>query len=202
LFFRRPAQSFGYFISPQWYPGPTTTVTFENGTEKIYTNQAQIRQGSYWSHVIDGDSFYTTFVVADTSGKDFRRDVAPKRQLHVPNRLQEPRITPDDGSGDIPPGFPEPDITGPSDVFINGYFLKHPNVPNLAVLAIQTFDTKTHAEAQGFQSVVQQFLAEAKSRGIEKVILDVQSNSGGRVFLGYDAFLQVRCSFCAVISNA
>jgi hypothetical protein len=200
LFYRLPAQSFGFFTSPFWYPGPETTLAFENSTERTYTNSAVLRSQITWPLVSDGDMFYAAFVDAP-SGRTFRRDdAAPKTIPHIPKRLQQIREKPakedDDGSADVPLGFPRPYITGPNEVYINGYFIDHPNHPNLAVLSLQTFDTETDADARRFQSLIQRFLAEAKSRGSEKVIIDVSSNGGGRVFLGYDAFLQV-CRFLA-----
>ena len=109
----------------------------------------------------------------------------------IPKRLQHFHGSrDDDNNGDIPRGFPEPYITGPSKVYINGYFMDHPSITNLAVLALQTFDTETNEDARRFQFLIERLLAEAKSRGRGKVIIDLQSNGGGRVFLGYDAFYQ------------
>lgn len=162
-----------------WYPGPTTTVGFDNGTEIIYKNQAFLRDEQSWLSVLDGDSFYAVFVEATS-------ETAPG----ISKRLQQFRGSRDDIKRDVPPWFPEPSRTGPTGVYINEYFMDHPNITNLAVLAIQTFNTEADADAQGFQLFIERFLEEAKSRGSEKVIIDIQSNGGGRVFLGYDAFHQ------------
>ncbi|KAF7508824.1 hypothetical protein GJ744_008701 [Endocarpon pusillum] len=189
LFYRLPAQNFGYFGIPRWYPGPTTTISFENGTEQTYTNRAILQEENSWSDVSDGDSFYSIFV-DPSSARTVRRQASLRTAPHVPTRLQQVREILDDGDADVPVGYPEPYITGPTEVYINGYFMDHPNIRNLAVLALQTFDTETDADARRFQSLIEQFLAEAKSRGTEKVIIDLQSNGGGRVFLGYDAFRQ------------
>lgn len=177
-------------MTPQWYPGPTTTLLLENGTEQIYKNQAILREESSWAQVFDGDSFYSTFVDS-SSGRRLRREPTLRTTQQIPKRLQQIREDTNDDNADIPLGFPEPYITGPSDVYINGYFVDHPKINHLAVLSLQTFDTNTDQDAQRFQFLIQQFLAEAKFRSSEKIIIDVQSNGGGRVFLGYDAFLQV-----------
>jgi len=66
----------------------------------------------------------------------------------------------------------------------------HPTTKNLAVLSLQTFNTDSDSYARQFQAMVQQFPEEAKARGSEKVIIDLQSNGGGRVFLEYDVFRQ------------
>ena len=162
LFYRLPAQTFGSFASPQWYPGPTTTVVFANGTEQTYKNRAILRNENSWSDVLDGNSFYSTFVEAST-GRKFRRDTMLERIPNIPKRLQQIREVPDDGNAAIPLEFPEPYITGPSEVYINGYFIDHPTFKNLAVLSLQTFDTDSNADARKFQSLVQRLLAEAKS---------------------------------------
>lgn len=197
LFYRQSAQSFGFFISPPWYPGPDTTISFENGTVQTYPNQAILRQPEYWSEIFDGESFYSTFVNLGVSwfkNRKARRDTTLKRPPRIPKRLQEIHQNPDDdGNADVPVGYPEPYLTGPSDTTLNAYFLDHPNpsIGNIGVLSLQTFDTDTDEGAAQFQALVQQFLAEAQNRGIDKIVIDLSSNAGGRVFLGYDTFLQV-----------
>jgi Peptidase family S41 len=189
LFYRLAAQTYGSFTSPRWYPGPTTTLLFENGTEQTRTNRAILIEPSAWSGVFDEESFYYTFVDA-TAPRNLRREETLKTLPHIPKRLQHVREVSDDGNAEVVLEYPEPDLTGASEVYINGYFVDHPTIKNLAVLSLQTFNTDSDADARQFQAMVQQFLEEAKSRGSEKVIIDLQSNGGGRVFLGYDVFRQ------------
>lgn len=164
-------------------------MVFDNGTEQTHTNRAILQEASAWAGVSDGDSFYSTFVDA-ASGRKVRRDAPLKTVPHIPKRLQQLRETPDDGNAEVLVDYPEPYITGPREVYVNGYFMDHPNIKSLAVLAMQTFNTDSDADARRFQALVQRFLDEAKSRGTEKMIIDLQSNGGGRVFLGYDVFRQ------------
>lgn len=196
MFYRQAGQTYGSFIGPQWYPGPTTTVVFDNGTEQIYTNRAILVEPSLWSLVSDGESFYDTFVVA-TGGRKARRGLISER-APVPKRVQQIRHPLEDKNAAIPVGFPEPYVTGPGDVYVNGYFIDTPAIPNLAVLSLQTFYTETNEQDEEFQALVQDFLAQARTRGSERIIIDVQSNPGGSVFLGYDAFRQAghTFSFC------
>jgi Peptidase family S41 len=189
LFYRLAAQTYGSFTSPRWYPGPTTTLLFENGTERTRANRAILIEPNAWSDVSDGDSFYSTIVDA-TAPRNLRREEIVKTLPHTPKRLQDVREVSDEGNAEAILDYPEPDLTGPSDVYINGYFVDHPTVKNLAVLALQTFNADSDTDARQFQAMVQQFLEEAKARGSEKVIIDLQSNGGGRVFLGYDVFRQ------------
>lgn len=191
MFYRQVGQTYGNFIGPQWYPGPTTTVVFENGTEQTYTNRAVLIEPSLWSLVSDGQSFYDVFVVA-TGGRKARRDLTFKRAPSVPKRVQQIRHSLNDTNAAIPVGFPEPYVTGPAEVYINGYFIDTPGIPNLAVLSMQTFYTETNNQDEEFQALIEDFLAQARTRGSERIIIDVQSNPGGSVFLGYDAFRQVR----------
>lgn len=197
LFYHPPAQTLGFFVSPQLYPGPTTTIKYENGTEQTYNNRAVLQEEISWPLVADGDSFYSVFV-DPSSGRKLGRELTMKTAPRVPNRLQLVHEKLDDGNGEIPTNYPEPYITGPDNVYINGYFLNHPNISNLAVLALQTFDTDTRADAAKFQSLTQRFLDEAKSRRSEKIIIDLQSNPGGRVLLGYETFLQASHSLRAM----
>ena len=101
-----------------------------------------------------------------------------KALSHIPKRLQHVREVFDDGNAEAILDYPEPDLTGPSNVHINGYFVDHPIIKNLAVLSLQTFNTETDSDARKFQAMVQQFLEEAKARGSEKAIIDLQSNGG------------------------
>jgi hypothetical protein len=189
MFYRLPAQTYGYFATPQWYPGPTTTIRFDNGTEQTYDNRAVLQEERSWSVISDGDSFYSTFVEADIERRG-RRETTIKTTPHVPKRLQHVRQVFPYGNAEIMPGYPEPYVTGSRDMYLNGYFVGHPSINNLAALSIQTFDTQTDADNRRFQSLIEGFLAEAKIRGSEKVIIDVSSNPGGSVVVGYDAFLQ------------
>ena len=189
MFYRPAAQVFGSFISPKLYPGPTTALIFDNGTEQVYTNAAIILEPSRWAIISDGGSFYSALVAGRP--RISKRDVLTKAPPAVPKRLQQLHDLPDDSTAEVLLTYPEPFITGPAEVYINGYFIDHPIDANLAVLSIQTFLTETDRDSLRYQSLIEDFLAEAKSRGTKKVIIDVQSNPGGKVFLGYDAFLQV-----------
>ena len=82
LFYRLAAQTYGSFTSPRWYPGPTTTLIFENGTEQTRTNRAILIEPSAWSDVSDGDSFYST-MVDSTAPRNLRREETLKTLPHI-----------------------------------------------------------------------------------------------------------------------
>jgi hypothetical protein len=82
-------------------------------------------------------------------------------------------------------GYFDP-IVADERLLVAGYFSK--NVPEIAILNIQSFETTNSSE---FQSVVQTFLAKCKSAGKTRLIIDVRGNPGGKVFNGFDTFRQL-----------
>ncbi|OCK75754.1 peptidase S41 family protein, partial [Lepidopterella palustris CBS 459.81] len=186
MFYMQSAESYGYFTNPRYYPGPTLNVTFANGTTFTYTNAAVVLDPSSWSQISDGETFYETYITPSTSNSKLKkRD--PNR---LPTQLKHPR-DPSLARRDVPIAYPKPFIQhSSSTVPLAGYFLSHPNVTNLGVLMMQTFNTESVDDAEEFQLVVQNFLAEAVSRGTKKLIIDVRTNGGGKIFLGYDTFKQ------------
>ena len=73
-----------------------------------------------------------------------------------------------------------------SDLSISCYFPSEE--PDLAVLAIPTFEAAVQVE---FQDLTRQCLATANKLGKKRLIIDLRGNGGGRVFLGYDLFEQL-----------
>ncbi|KAF2754713.1 hypothetical protein EJ05DRAFT_488870 [Pseudovirgaria hyperparasitica] len=192
MFVLQPAESSGFFVNPRNYPGPSTSISWENGTTTEYPNAAIVQDPDYWSDVFDGQSFYNTFVsVRSLSGRRLRaRSESPRQR--VPKRLQIPR----DASltqtlsrdGSVPESYPDPVVQHDAeDVPLAGFFIDTDSMQNVAVLMMQTFDAE---DADQFQAVIQDFLAEAQSRGSERIIVDVRTNGGGLIFLGYEAYKQ------------
>lgn len=186
MFYMQASESYGYFTSPRYYPGPNVNVTFENGTTHTYINAAVIQDVTSWGYISDGETFYETYIVPSTGNSKFKK----RETTRLPTLLEHPRDI-SLSKRYVPNAYPEPFIQhSASDVPLAGYFLTHPNVSDLAVLMVQTFNTQSNTDAEEFQMVIQEFLAEAVSRGTEKMIIDVRTNGGGKIFLGYDAFKQ------------
>ncbi|KMU88255.1 hypothetical protein CIHG_05426 [Coccidioides immitis H538.4] len=87
--------------------------------------------------------------------------------------------------------FPEP-VVEFSDGSIAGYFLEGDH-SDIAVLSVSTFaptknDDNVNAE---FSNLTSTFLAASKKAGKKKLIVDVTSNGGGSLFLGFDLFMQL-----------
>lgn len=75
--------------------------------------------------------------------------------------------------------------------FVIGYFLKD---ISMAVLSIPTFDMPGN-DTQTFSDTVGKFLSGSHAAGIQRILIDLQQNSGGDSLLAVDTFKHVRSSF-------
>lgn len=184
MFYMQPAENYGYFTNPRFYPGPSVNITFENGTSNEFQNAAIVLDSNAWSYVTDGESFYETFVVPSTSSKRL------KRSPHsLPRHLENPREA-ELSRRYVPEEYPTPVIEhSASDVPLAGYFIDT-SAGTIGILMAQTFNTESNSDSEEFQAVVQQYIAEAQSRNVAKHIIDLRTNGGGKILLGYDMYLQ------------
>ena len=101
-------------------------------------------------------------------------------------------IPPIDNKPNPPPsleGYPTPLIKS-SDNIVTGYYLPTNDThPTTAVLYLQSFDA-TFSSPEIFQETVQEFLALCRQDGITRIIIDLQVNPGGYLYLGFDVFRQ------------
>jgi hypothetical protein len=67
-----------------------------------------------------------------------------------------------------------------------GYFL---NSTSISVLSIPSFD-EYDAALDTFQSTISDFIARSKAVGLQKVVIDLQQNTGGQPLLAIDTFKQ------------
>jgi hypothetical protein len=191
MFYMQPAESFGYFTNPRFYPGSTTNITYENGTTQNYVNTAVVVNPEAWSSIYDPRSFYDMFIQPSTSLEDLRR----RDPNALPHHLEHPRelSVPDHYAtqeASIPRAYPRPFVAhSQPTVPLAGYFINTAQ-GQIGVLVVQTFNTNDTAGAQEFQRIVQRYIAEAKGRGVAKHIIDVRTNGGGKVISGYDLYLQ------------
>ncbi|KAF2198814.1 peptidase S41 family protein [Delitschia confertaspora ATCC 74209] len=190
MFYQAPADSYGYFTNPKNYPGPVVNVTFENGTTHTYINSAVILDVDIWSDITDGESFYEMYV----SLRSRYSDRLKKRSPHAPpHNLQHPKELRRSKQGTIassPIHYPQPfNVHGDPDVPLAGYFINTP-VGEVGVLMIQTFNPDSNTGAARFQTLIEKFLDECRTRSTKKSIIDVRTNGGGRILLGYEVFKQ------------
>ncbi|KAI1993182.1 hypothetical protein LOZ53_002228, partial [Ophidiomyces ophidiicola] len=168
LFFTLPASTLGYFgtffSATGLYTGNEIEVGFENGTNLKHKNEASFHLD--FSDVKDGETFYGKFC----SG---RVELEKKRELESPR-----------------PEFPKAVIES-DDGIIAGYFLD--DEFDTAVLSITSFDPDGEGNNVNlkFSTVVTKFLEKCGKEKKKKLILDVTSNGGGVLFLGFDLFMQL-----------
>ncbi|KAI1380045.1 hypothetical protein F4677DRAFT_302727 [Hypoxylon crocopeplum] len=158
------------------YPGNITSFTFENGTVLDLPNLARLK--GTWAGVVDGQSFFDTFC----SGALVNAQAAP-----TTTTASSATATPAAATGVPVVGYPDPVIVA-SDSSISGYFIDQPGFEDVAVLVMLSFSPEDPVE---FQSVAQDFYAAAAEAGKKKLVVDVQANGGGYIFLGYDGFRQL-----------
>lgn len=191
MFLMQPAENYGYFTNPRFYPGPTTNITFENGTNSESRNFAVVLQPETWAYIDSPKSFYETYAIPETSSLRVKK----RDPNALPMHLENPRDHEFRGSfalqhGSVPASYPRPELSHSAELVpLAGYFMNLGG-QQVGVLVVQTFNTDDVEGAQEFQQVVQEYISQAKSRGVEKHIIDVRANGGGKVLSGYDMFKQ------------
>jgi hypothetical protein len=83
-------------------------------------------------------------------------------------------------------GYPTPVITT-NDSIVSGYYLDDEGFDDVAVLSLLAMESESTVE---FQSVVQNFIADALAAGKTKMVIDLSANGGGYILQGYDTFRQ------------
>ncbi|KAF2851879.1 peptidase S41 family protein-like protein [Plenodomus tracheiphilus IPT5] len=191
MFLMQPAENYGYFTNPRFYPGPSTNIKFENGTESTSPNFAVVLQPSTWEYIDSPESFYETYVIPETSSTRVKKRDPNALPMHLENpRDHEFRGTFALQHGSVPEAYPTPEISHSAELVpLAGYFLNLGG-QEVGVLVVQTFNTEDAEGAQEFQQVVQEYISQAKSRGVEKHIIDIRANGGGKILSGYDMYTQ------------
>ncbi|PVH95176.1 hypothetical protein DM02DRAFT_633086 [Periconia macrospinosa] len=204
MFYLQPADNYGYFANPRFYPGPYTNITFENGTANSYQNTASTTTRSAWIDIDDGEDAYKQFIVPKNSSSRRTRDTSssspPSPNLlqteethdRIPHQLLTPRDPDLQRRSSLPTGYSKDVIVQHSsdDVPLAGFFIPGPNNSKIGVLIIQTFNTEGADDARQFQSVVQTYISTSQAQNVTKHIIDVRTNGGGKILLGYDTYLQ------------
>ncbi|KAL1616183.1 hypothetical protein SLS56_011507 [Neofusicoccum ribis] len=164
------------------YPGASTTLTFENGTEYTMQNFAKVLIP--FDGVDSGESLYKLWFTTpeDTSFHNGEPTAtAASTSAAATSTSATTTSTP-------APGYPTP-VIRQSNNLIGGYYLDGEDYADTAVLSVPSFVGSSAQEE--FQSVAQQFLADAVAAGKTKLIVDVSANGGGTILLGYDLFKQL-----------
>lgn len=192
MFYMTPAESFGYFTNPPFYPGASVNLTFENGTSNVFKNSAIILDYTAWEYIVDGDSFYDTYISpSGLFGSAGSKKLKKRSPYTLPRKLQHHRDAELD-SAYVPLFYPDPVVEHSSpDVALAGYFVDSP-AGKVGVLMVQTFNTNDSDsdESEEFQGIVEDYINNAKEQNVAKHIIDLRTNGGGKVLLGYDMYLQ------------
>lgn len=172
-----------------FYPGDTYTITFENGTTlgprpwlALYTSPGDT--GSLRT----GEDFYNFFVLGLYPASHFEQLEASSTPAATNNFTSTQ--TPTSWNNPAYPDHPDVvqyDFAVTGGGFLSGYFLHDTSV---AVLSISSFTEYGNA-IETFSSMIDEFISKSRKNRLNKVVIDVQQNSGGDVFLAIDAFQKV-----------
>ena len=167
-----PLLSNSVSVSGSHYPNASTTLSYSNGTNLTYDNQAVVTGD--WTDIASGEAYYSKFCKGTPTPDIGGGTTTP---------------SPDPATGIPAIGFPFPQIIH-SQKLVAGYFLNDTGFENVAVLNIASFSAPQPL-MQEFSTVVRNFLAMARAAKKTKLVIDIQSNPGGKVLLGYDTFIQL-----------
>ena len=81
MFYTQASESYDYFTSPRYYPGPSVNATFENGITHTYINAAVTQDVTAWGYISDGETFYETYIVPSTLNSRREKQLASLRSL-------------------------------------------------------------------------------------------------------------------------
>ncbi|PVI08225.1 hypothetical protein DM02DRAFT_156160 [Periconia macrospinosa] len=173
-----------------FYPGSNLTVHFENYTASdnstfydttwlaTYTERA-----NYTGPLTTGGDFYNYFVLGNLPASF--NDSA----IVVPND-EDPELAAGNWSRASFLAFPENPAIAQYDLdlfhsgFVSGYFYKDIST---GVLSLPTFDVLSQTLGN-YTDTVGDFIIKASEEGLEKIVIDVQRNTGGAVLLAYTIF--------------
>ncbi|KAG9190680.1 hypothetical protein G6011_08768 [Alternaria panax] len=210
----------GSFMNQRKYDGPSTDITWANGSTVSIPNGASSVYASRFAGITDGQSFFDTFctgssspLFANTKADSESFDVAlPKPKIpagishiiapsapgpvpRIPTGVYHRRnkrqtMTPSSGS------YAENVIEKDSSGTVAGYFLNGDGYDDVAVLKIISFsnpgkDLSESDFCNEFQATIASFLSKCMSENKQKLIIDLRENGGGSTNLLLDAFMQL-----------
>ncbi|EXJ74024.1 uncharacterized protein A1O5_02318 [Cladophialophora psammophila CBS 110553] len=191
MLFATPALQWNpLFQFPVFYPGPSTNVTFANGTTFQYPNDALVNLPL--DGVNTGDDAFSVFC-SEAFDTYTQTDYASTTSSAASTTSQAPATTEAPPSSPTIPGYPYPVIKH-SAGSVAGYYLNDTGLTDVAVLQIIGFEAANsdlQEYEREFQSVVEKFLDASVKTGKRKLIIDLQGNGGGFVDLGTDTFAQL-----------
>ncbi|OAP63679.1 hypothetical protein AYL99_02906 [Fonsecaea erecta] len=180
------------FQDPVYYPGPSTNITFANGTTFTYPNLAIVNADL--DGIQTGEDAFSSFCSGAFETETLAETATTTTASSaVSTTSQAPATTQAPPSSPTIPGYPYPVIKH-SDGSVAGYYLNDTGLTDVAVLQIQGFESQSDdslSYEREFQSVVEKFLDAAVKTGKRKLVIDLQGNGGGFIDLGTDTFAQL-----------
>ncbi|KAF2132542.1 hypothetical protein P153DRAFT_166525 [Dothidotthia symphoricarpi CBS 119687] len=169
-----------------FYPGENLTFTFENGTEPLETVWIAIYNelANYTGPLTTGGDFYNYFVLG-----------------LLPESFDPTKVVPPSFSGDLTEAptnwtsdsygaFPDNPSVAQSDLgvlrggLVTGYFYEDIST---GVLSLPSFDAIPDTIGN-YSDAVTEFINNASAAGLERIVIDLQRNSGGATLLAYTTF--------------
>jgi hypothetical protein len=166
------------------YPGPTTTLTFANGTN--VTNENFARFAVDLNHIESGRDMYQKFLSPSPEAYRKATDI-PKVPEEPPYLQAVDEVTSSQRYTQTVPavGYPSP-IFRQKQNMNGGYYLEGSGFEDVAILTVGSFNG--HRDAQ---KVNKDFIAAALTANKTKLIVDISGNGGGFILQGYDLFKQL-----------
>lgn len=185
--YRGGVASLGAFSSwdvQGFYWGPTTDLTFANGSVKSFDNTAIVQD---MEGVNDAKTFFAKFCTGKASENSGNESAMAQA---LPQMSKRAAI--------VEKYYPKP-VVQDSKGAVAGYFMKDEAFSEVAVLKIITFladDVSSDPSSSNkfyneFQSVVKEFVHRCNEAGMKRLVIDLRENGGGSVQLLLDAFMQL-----------
>jgi len=169
------------------YPGPTTTLTFANGTTSVYDNFARVLVD--FENITTGADIYEQYFAVPQEAFDNALALATSTTATTSTTSSSAAPTSTTTTSTPAPGYPTP-VVRHSNNYNGGYFLDGEDYDDVAVLNAASFVGGGGSQTE-FQNVNSEFIAAALAANKTKLIIDVSANGGGTILQGYDLFKQL-----------
>ncbi|KAN0067577.1 hypothetical protein V8E54_014446 [Elaphomyces granulatus] len=181
-----------------FYPGDTITFGLENGTEIPDHFLAIYNSLGPTGPLETGGDFYNFFVLGFYPAS-FDPDLVDNNLVNISTTTPSDTPTPTPTATPSPTStatlswdnsaYPNPDIAQPDlgefgGGYVSGYFFRS---SSRAVLSIPSFDEYGDA-LNTFDETIANFISAAQNAGLNKIVIDLQSNSGGQPLLAISTF--------------
>ncbi|KAF1346605.1 hypothetical protein BDV97DRAFT_400517 [Delphinella strobiligena] len=174
----------GYFV----FPGPTTTLTFANGTTVANGNFARVLID--FKNITTGADIYAKYFAPPAHADANALEIVLSREASTrTSNTSAVSTSPRIRTSTPPPGYPN-HVVRHSENFNSGYFLSGTGFNDVAVLSVQSFDGR-HTDGVEFQNVNSELIAAALDANKTKLIIDLFPNIlpyGAARFRAHEAF--------------